>query len=102
MILKLNTEYKMKLTEIRKINKSIIVLSGLEVEFGEYYNRILLSYKILYNTTGMTSDPYLKSKAVELQSNIERFVNYQFHRDQDIDLLKKLAFEIYKKLDNFK
>jgi len=92
----------MKLTEIRKINKSIIVLSGLEVEFGEYYNRILLSYKILYNTTGMTSDPYLKSKAVELQSNIERFVNYQFHRDQDIDLLKKLAFEIYKKLDNFK
>jgi len=92
----------MKLTEIRKINKSIIILSGLEIEFEEYYNRILLSYKILHNMTGMTADPYLKSKAVALQSDIEKFINYQFHKDRDIDLLKKLAFETYKKLDNFK
>ena len=92
----------MRLTEIHKINKSIIILSQIKITFDDEYNQLLLSYKILYNTTDMTSDPYLKSKAIELQADIEKFINYQFHKDQDIDLLKTLAFETYKNLDNFK
>jgi len=63
---------------------------------------LLLSYKILHKVSGLTSDPYLKSKAEELQADIKQFIDYQFHKDRDIDMLKKQAFEIYKKLDNFK
>lgn len=92
----------MKLSEIRKINKNIIILSQIEVVFEDEYNQLLLSYKILYQATGLTSDPFLKLKANETQLDIEKFINYQFYKDTDIDLLKKQAFEIYKKLDNFK
>ena len=91
----------MRLIEIRKVNKSIIILSGMRIIFGDEYNQILLSYKILHKATGSTTDAYLKSKRIELQADIEKFLNYQFHKDRDIDLLKKQAFEIYKKLDQF-
>lgn len=56
----------------------------------------------MYQATGLTSDPFLKLKANETQLDIEKFINYQFYKDTDIDLLKKQASEIYKKLDNFK
>lgn len=62
----------------------------------------MLSYKILHNVSGLTSGPYLKSKAEELQADIKQFIDYQFHTDQDIDLLKRHAFDLYKKIDNFK
>lgn len=91
----------MRLTEIKKINKDIIILSQIKIVFDDEYNQLLLSYKILHKATGLTSDPYLKSKVGEIQSDIEKFINYQFYKDRDIDLLKKQAFEIYKKLDQF-
>ena len=92
----------MRLTEIRKINKNIIILSDMKIIFNDEYSQLLLSYKILYKVSGLTSDPYLTSKAEELQADIKQFIDYQFHKDQDIDMLKNQAFEIYKKLDNFK
>jgi hypothetical protein len=66
----------MKLSEIRKINKNIIILSQIEVVFEDEYNQLLLSYKILYQATGLTSDPFLKLKANETQLDIEKFINF--------------------------
>lgn len=92
----------MRLDEIRKINKTVIILSHMKITFNEEYEQLLLSYKILHQITGKTYDPYLTTKVNELQKDIEYFLNYQFSKDRDIDLLKKLAVEIFKKLDNFK
>lgn len=91
----------MRICEIEDLNKSIIILSNMEIEFSAQYKRILLSYKMLYKIYGRTADPILASYVTELKNSILKFLNYEFYPDSDIDLLKKQAFDLFKKLDQF-
>ena len=84
----------MRICEIDDLNKSIIILSNLEVEFSDRYEHIGLAYKLLKKFAGRQDDPLLKAKCVELQADIEKFIDTEFYPDSDIDLLKKMAFEI--------
>ena len=92
----------MRIYEIEDTNKSIIILSDIEIEFGNDFTQLELAYKLLEHFTGKTSDPILKSKVTFLQQKIKAFIDYEFHPDPDINLLKHMAFDLYKKLDNFK
>lgn len=88
----------MRIYEIEDINKFVIILSNIEIEFEYDYNQIILAYTILEKVTGRKSDPFLKSKAQILQDKIKLFIDYEFYPDSDIDLLKKIALEFYNKL----
>lgn len=92
----------MRIHEIEDINKSVITVSNIEIEFGDRYMHIELAYKLLKKFTNRHSDPLLKAKCVELQNDIKKFIDTEFYPDSDIDLLKHMAFDLYKKLDHFK
>lgn len=74
----------------------------MDVEFSNSYKHIQLSYSLLQKFTGKTSDPVLKQYVDKLRIDVVRFLEYEFYPDPDIDLLKHMAFDILKQLDNFK
>lgn len=91
----------MRIYEIEDMNKSVITLYNIEIEFSDRYKHIELAYRLLKKFTGRDNDPLLKTKCIELQNDIKKFIDIEFYPDADINLLKHMAFDLYKKLDNF-
>ena len=93
----------MRLFEIKAQNRSLILLSGIDTNFDDEYNLIIETHAFMKNKNlGAYRHRNLLNNIDNLELKINKFLNFGFLPDRDINYIRIKIRKYMKNLDIIK